>query len=294
MSDTLTDLRRRIKTTDDLRAVVKTMKAMSAASITPFEQAVDSLRDYFRTVELALSVCMTTTEMDVVELTQHDSALPSGFLVHGTDQGMVGQFNEYLVEDAVQRIKDTGTAPIIWAIGERVQLRLENEGLSVIQTFPTPSSVTAITPLVTELLLEMQSCREREEVGPIFQLHNRPIIRGTYEPQLTSLLPLDAQWRQRIASVPWPTKFLPEMIAGDPNDLASMIREYLFTSVFQACAESCAAENAARLAAMQLAEKNIDDRRHILDLDHNRQRQTTIDEELFDLVSGFESLKAPN
>lgn len=288
MADSLIGLRRRIKTTDDLQAVVKTMKAMSAASIASFEEAVTSLREYHSTVEFALSVWFRSTDSPPA---RDDSSLPTGLLVIGTDQGMVGQFNEQLVNDVVDRVTRTETPAAIWTVGERVQMRLENAGFEVARVFPTPSSVNAITPLVTEMLLEMENCREQSKVGAIFQAYNRPDVWGAYENEYTQLLPLSDQWRERKRSLPWPTKLLPEIILPNPDDLPTLIREYLFTSLFKACAESCAAENAARLAAMQLAEKNIDERRRLLDLVFKQQRQTTIDEELFDLVSGFEALK---
>ena len=44
---------------------------------------------------------------------------------------------------------------------------------------------------------------------------------------------------------------------------------------------------------MQLAEKNIEERQQGLRFDFNRQRQKVIDEELFDLISGFEALSSP-
>jgi DNA anti-recombination protein RmuC len=56
------------------------------------------------------------------------------------------------------------------------------------------------------------------------------------------------------------------------------------------CAESLAAENGSRLAAMQRAEKNIDDMVEDLNQTFHRLRQSSIDEELFDVVSGYESI----
>jgi F-type H+-transporting ATPase subunit gamma len=50
-----------------------------------------------------------------------------------------------------------------------------------------------------------------------------------------------------------------------------------------------AAENASRLAAMQRAEKNIDELLDELSLKFHSLRQSSIDEELFDVVSGFEA-----
>ena len=71
---------------------------------------------------------------------------------------------------------------------------------------------------------------------------------------------------------------------------AALIREYLFVSLFQACAESLASENASRLAAMQRADKNIDELLEDLNGIFHRLRQSGIDEELFDVISGFEAL----
>jgi len=71
---------------------------------------------------------------------------------------------------------------------------------------------------------------------------------------------------------------------------SSLIREYLFVSLYRAFAESLASENASRLASMQVAERNIEDRLVDLSAQFHQQRQSSIDEELFDLVAGFEAL----
>jgi F-type H+-transporting ATPase subunit gamma len=72
--------------------------------------------------------------------------------------------------------------------------------------------------------------------------------------------------------------------------LHALIREYLFISLFRACAESLASENASRLAAMERADKNIEDLLAQLHGTFHQLRQSGIDEELFDVISGFEAL----
>ncbi len=72
--------------------------------------------------------------------------------------------------------------------------------------------------------------------------------------------------------------------------LRALIREYLFIVLFRACAESLASENASRLAAMQRAEKNIDSLAKNLNRSFSLLRQNSIDEELFDVIAGFNSL----
>ena len=79
-------------------------------------------------------------------------------------------------------------------------------------------------------------------------------------------------------------------MGGNTVTLRALIREYLFISLFRACAESLASENASRLAAMQRADKNIDELLEDLNRNFHRLRQSGIDEELFDIISGFEAL----
>ena len=88
----------------------------------------------------------------------------------------------------------------------------------------------------------------------------------------------------------WSTRQLPEVLNGGKRALLAFVREYLFVSLFKACAESLASDNASRLAAMQRAEENIDELLEDLNRSFHRLRQGGIDEELFDVGSGFEAL----
>jgi F-type H+-transporting ATPase subunit gamma len=156
--------------------------------------------------------------------------------------------------------------------------------------FPVPNSVKAITPLVGQIQIESELHRAKGEYSRLYVFHNRPQSGSLYEPVSQRLLPLDAEWQQGLAQVRWPTRNLPEVLCGGTATLLALIREYLFISLFRACAESLASENASRLAAMQRADKNIDELLEGLNGTFHRLRQSGIDEELFDVVSGFEAL----
>ncbi len=67
--------------------------------------------------------------------------------------------------------------------------------------------------------------------------------------------------------------------------LHALIREQLFVSLFQACAESLASENASRLAAMERADQNIEERLTDQGGRFHARRQSSIDEELFDITA---------
>jgi F-type H+-transporting ATPase subunit gamma len=71
---------------------------------------------------------------------------------------------------------------------------------------------------------------------------------------------------------------------------SSLLRQYIFVSIFRACAESLASEYASRLAAMQAAEKNLEERLDEVTGRYRWLRQNVITSELLDVVAGFEAL----
>lgn len=295
MSDTTASLRRKIRSAGDLQSVVRTMKAMAASSIGQYEQSVRALGDYYRAVELGLGACFRKSERSasMLERERPTEASAIGAVVFGSDQGLVGQFNDVVADYAIKTLAALPGKPQVWAVGERVHARLADAGLPPAGLFPVPNSVQAVTPLVGRIQIESEARRAKGEVARLYVFHNRPQSGAIYEPVGQRLLPLDAQWQQGLANVPWPTKALPEVMGGGTGTLRALIREYLFISLFRACAESLASENASRLSAMERADKNIDELLERLRGTFHGLRQRRIDEELFDVISGFEALTGP-
>ena len=288
MSNTTESLRRKIASAGDLQSVVRTMKAVAASSIGQYEKSTESLGDYYHTVELGLSVCFRTAGEGAAE--QPKATTSTGAIIFGSDQGLVGQFNDVVTDFAVKTLASLTNKVQVWAVGERVRSRLEDAGLKPIGTFAVPNSVKAIPPLIGQMLIEHEKHHGRDEVTELHLFYNRPTSGAGYDPVTQRLLPLDETWRGNLAKLPWPAKNLPEVLGDGTATLRALIREYLFVSLFRACAESLASENANRLAAMQRADKNIDELLVTLQGNFNRLRQSSIDEELFDVISGFDAL----
>jgi len=291
MSNTTASLRRKIGSAGDLQSVVRTMKALAASNIDQYEQSVHALADYARSVELGLSICFRK----IAPLAQLETNAGSGegaigAVVFGSDQGLVGRFNDVVADDALQSLAKLPGKPQVWAVGERVYAHLMDAGLSLQGQFAVPTSVKAITPLVGQILIESEALYSQGVISELRLFYNRPTSGAIYAPVSQRLLPLDASWQRHLAELPWPTKSLPEVMGGEADTLRALVREYLFVSLFRACAESLASENASRLAAMQRAEKNIGELLEELNGSFHRLRQSGIDEELFDVVAGFEAL----
>ena len=209
----------------------------------------------------------------------------------GSDQGLVGQFNDVVADFAIKTLAALPGKPQVWAVGERVHARLADAGLPLIGLFAVPNSVKAITPLVGQIQIESEAPSGQGRVmrDSISSTTARSPARSTSR-SASGCCRSTRNGATSWPNVRWPTGNLPEVMGGGTATLRALIREYLFISLFRACAESLASENASRLAAMQRADKNIDELLEDLHGTFHRLRQSGIDEELFDVISGFEAL----
>jgi F-type H+-transporting ATPase subunit gamma len=297
MSNTTAALRRQIGSAEDLKSVVRTMKASAAAAIGQYERSVAALADYAHTVEVGLGLCLRPGRAGALEpqarppreAAEHTEVHA---VVFGSDQGLVGGFNEVVVDHALAELASMPNTTL-WAVGERAHARLLDAGRAPAGRFAVPGSVNHITQLVAQLLLKVQA-PDGAAPGPahgstLILFYNRPGDTG-YAPVSQRLLPLDEHWQRGLAGSAWPTSQVPEVLGTGPQALRAFIREHLFVSLFRASAESLASENASRLAAMQRADRNIGELLTSLGAEFHRLRQSGIDEELFDLIAGFNAM----
>jgi F-type H+-transporting ATPase subunit gamma len=291
MSDSAASLRRQIDSATDLQSVVRTMKALAASSIGQYERSVHALADYYRTVELGLGACLRSAGPSALRQRGQVSAATRGVsgVVFGSDQGLVGRFNEAVADHAIAALAELPATPQIWAVGERVHARLVDAGVPPVGRFEVPTSVEGITALVGQILVKSQARGTHDADSELLLFYNSPVQGASYASVSQQLLPLNEDWRRAHAARPWPGQNLPQLIGGGET-LSALFREFLFVSLFRACAESLASENASRLAAMERADRNIDELLGTLRGDFHRVRQNGIDEELFEVVAGFEAL----
>jgi F-type H+-transporting ATPase subunit gamma len=206
---------------------------------------------------------------------------------------MVGRFNEQIATYALERMNELQIAHedrSVLAVGMRVAARLEASGQAIEESFSVPGGIAGITPLVQDLLLQIDHWRFESELEQIVIFYNSPRSGAAYEPDITYLLPVDLVWLRRLQRKPWPTRMLPTFTMDWADLFAALIRQYFFVGLYRALAESLASENASRLASMQAAEKNIEEKMAELNAAFHRERQRAITEELLDIVAGAEAL----
>lgn len=286
-------LRRTIAVTEELHSVVKTMKALAGVNIRQYERAAHAIAEYNRTVEMGLQIAL-----------HHFPAhpLPFGYtpkgkvgaIIFGSDQGMCGQLNDQVVSHSLRALKKLAVHhkdQFLMAAGVRAAGQIEAAGRAVEGSVQVPSSTAGIGAAVDEVLSRIDEWYSKRGIDFVVLFYARPVSGAWYRVRGVRILPVDQEWINSLKAKRWPSRVYPTFTLDEKALFKSLIREYLFVSLFRAFAESLASENASRLASMQVAERNIEDHLRALTTESRQLRQMTITSELLDIIASFESLR---
>ncbi len=290
--ESIESLRRKIVTAGELGSVVRTMKALAAVSIHQYQKAVEALTEYNHTIETGLQIALRgNSEWAVKARPAPRNRLIA--VVLGSDQGMCGQFNELIGEYARKSLeKRNGSEDHheMLVVGGRIAGLLSDMGMNVREMFPVPNGVTGIIALVQDLLIKIEEARSLLDLDQVIVFYNKQVSNTKFTPSEEQLLPVDLEWLNRLKKREWPCRSIPTYTMEWDRVFSALIWQYLFVSIYRAVAESMASENAGRLASMERAEKNIQERIEELNLKYNQCRQLSITEELLDIVAGYEAI----
>jgi len=291
--ETAESLRRSIAITEELQSVVKSMKALAGVNIRQYERAAHAVAEYNRTVEMGLQIALQRLAPHALP-PRHAPGRQVGAIVFGSDQGMCGPLNDQVVSHAaraLQKMAIRREGQFTAAVGVRAAAQLESLGRTVETTVKVPSSTAAINAAVEEVLQKIEEWHSKRGIELVVLFYARPVSGAWYHVRGVRLLPVDIEWINSLKSRPWPSKVIPTFTMDETQLYQALIREYLFVSLYRAFAESLASENASRLASMQVAERNIEDRLRALTAESRQLRQTAITSELLDIIASFEALR---
>jgi len=290
--ETLESLRKSVDATRDMQSIVRTMKALAAVSIRQYERALASLSDYDGAIALGLQVVLEHTK-ESAPRRRREQSRHVGAIVFGSDQGLCGRFNDQVTDFALRAMEKFRAAPDsqrLLAVGSRAQFSLEQRGQHVQAGVQVPGSAAGIAGCVRSILLVVEEWRARADITDVVLFYNAHRGDAARGPASLHLLPVNTERIRDRRRADWPSRSLPTYSMAQPALLAALVRQYLFVSVFRACAQSLASEHASRLESMQLAEKNIENHLGELEAAYRQRRQEEITVELLDVVAGYEAL----
>ncbi len=288
---TLESLQKRIKTTQDLRNIVSTMKALSSVSILQYDEAALSLKGYQKNIRDAFHAMIKRG--DLPSRLKPAAAGKTLIILVGTDSGLVGRFNTEIVKKALLDLQENKTPlsdTLFLTVGKRMMAAADSHHLNIFAKYAISNSIKVVNSLAGTLIIKIfEAMQSRKVTNVLVYYHKREQASATTLEKMT-LLPFDEKNYERLRQKPWKTNNIPLITMKPKALLDTLIKEYLMIQMCAALTYSLASEHHTRMVNMQNAEKNIDESLEHLNLEYQQKRQDAITEELIDVVSGAQAL----
>ena len=292
--DSLEGLQKRIKTTQDLRSIVSTMKSLSAVSIIQYDTALKSLLEYGKTIDAGASALLRNGVLNAAKPPKiaSDKKRVLAVLI-GSDTGLVGKINRDVTDFAFQTLREKGVdanqAHFI-AIGRQIINLMESREYSLEASYPVSNSIKAVSTTAAAVLVKIDEVLHTHGITHVYLFYNRK--RGvSVRPHSSLLMPAGEEWLAKIKERKWESRRFPVFSMSPQALFSSLVQERLLIELSTALTDSLTAEHHTRLMTMQAAEKNIDENLERMNLEYQQMRQENITTELLDVVSGAEALR---
>ena len=282
----LQSIKKRINSAGNLQTIVSTMKAHASSSINEFQNAADASMNYRKILDKGIYIILSKDKK--IRTSQgHEKGITIN-IIFGSDYGLAGKFNERISSFALNNINQS-EGDIILIFGQQIFSRLKAD-LEISKTLTVPQTKEGITPMVQNLLFEIEEYMEKKPIKEIMLYYCKPGDESIFEEEKEKLFPVDFKKLEK-KEMDWKSNSIPTYLINKENLFSDLIQQYFFITLYRSFCFSLASENASRLASMQAAEKNIDERLDDLNSEYRRKRQNQITEEINDVISGFKSIR---
>ncbi|HZW98547.1 MAG TPA: F0F1 ATP synthase subunit gamma [Trueperaceae bacterium] len=285
-------VRRRLESAESLGGVVSTMKSLASVRVHQYRRTMRALDASTLTLDRAARAILYL-HPELAEPEPPERYAKTAAVVFGSDRGLCGPFNDRMARYAVGELTSgrAGEVGGVVAIGRRLAGRMRAAGVEPGELLSAPSSLDNVDVAVARLLDLIDEWRHTGRAGRIWLIYARPAGATSFMPRNVQVLPIDPVWLRYLRDRPWPSKRVP-MEFSEPRSLVQgVIRQRMALAFVKAFGSSLAAENASRLAAMEAASRNIDERLERLRTAYHSARQTAVTEELLDIQAAAEALR---
>ncbi len=278
----LRDVKDRIDSVTKTRKMTQAMKMVAASKFKRASQRALAFRPYLDELELLFKLSLSSADQSDILVSGNNSENEAVLMIAG-DKGLCGGFNANILKFVTAYLQNRTNPVELYILGQKGYQCFKSS------TFKITKFVEKGIDQITlddskDLLEELTSRFKNGELGKVSLLHNEFKSAVSTTQANKQLLPLSGN---ELSDAPTDSY----VIEPDPDTLFKTLSvDYLTLNLFQGILESIAAEQGARMAAMDAATDNAGEMIKGLTLEYNRQRQAQITTELSEIVAGAEAL----
>ena len=280
------EIKRRIGSIRNTQKITKAMEMVASVKLRKARNQILNARPYAeRIAEIAskLHGSFTNSTSPLLALREVKKI---GLVTIGSDKGLCGGFNSNIVRKTVEFIREKNDKEIVLTlVGKKVTDAFRRRNVVIADKYndvffkPNYSHAAEIGQKLLKTFLS-------HDIDQVVIIYNEFKSTVSQKVRLERLLPVPpVKSKHRNTGIVY--IFEPE--GGECLD--SLLSKYFISQIWRGILESHAAEQGARMAAMNGATKNAGELINKFTLFYNKARQASITKELLEVVSGAESLR---
>jgi F-type H+-transporting ATPase subunit gamma len=289
---TIEALKKRIKTTEDLREIVSTMKSLSSVSILQYEQANNALEKYRQNLHDAFHAYVK--KEGIPSMPNSEGLNKYLIILIGSDSGMVGKFNKEIILSVKAELKKQNIHwkdVLFMTIGKRITMLAEQAKFKIYAKYPIANSAKMVNSIAETVIMRLDEATQKEGINRVAVWYHKKMKSTSVSLHKEELIPFDTSSLIELKNKPWETNNVPLLPLDKSQMFSALLSEHLSIAVASQLNYSLAAEHYTRMTNMQNAEKNIDESLEAMNLEYQQKRQENITDELIDVISGAEAMK---
>ncbi|MDR1737892.1 MAG: F0F1 ATP synthase subunit gamma [Candidatus Symbiothrix sp.] len=288
----LKEIKNRIASVKSTQKITAAMKMVASAKLRKAQGRIENFLPYQNKLNEILQSFLSSLSEFESDLAEVREIRRVAIVVLSSNSSLCGAFNSNIIKllkDRLAQYKHLAQENIeIYPIGKKVEdqvrkLALSNPlkgGHTDLMDAPDFDGARQITDtLVSDFL--------HKKIDKVELLYNHFKSAGVQVPTTEQYLPIQLHLQE--ADEKRMTEYIvePDMTSV----LQALLPKTLRSKLFAVLLDSAAAEQAARVVAMQIATDNAGDLLDELTIQYNKQRQQAITSELLDIIGGSEALK---
>ncbi|TDT62393.1 ATP synthase F1 subunit gamma [Fonticella tunisiensis] len=276
----LLEIKRRIRSIRNTQKITKAMGLVATVKVRKLKERSDSSNPFYEVFNEAIkNIALSIDLNDSIYFRQNNSDTDV-YIVITSDSGLCGSYNANVINKALEHMY--GKKVLLITVGERGKsffTRNKYETLAeFVEVGDTPSLKDA-----QEILRPALEVYREGKVRNIYIVYTRFYSPVKQEVEVLKLLPVERPGETSRSEM--------EFDPSPDSVLDYAIPSFLRAAVFNALTNSTTSEYSIRMTAMDAATKNAGDILDKLNLEYNRARQSSITQEITEIVSGAEALK---
>jgi len=288
----LRDLRKKIDAVKKIGQITKAMNMVASAKLRGLQGRLEGFRPYRARFETVLGRILASPGLNKsrIALLQEREVKRVGIVLITADRGLCGAFNSNLIKEAenlIRRFRKEGKEVELLTVGKKGYTYF-NRKVPIREAYPEVMARVLVQD-ARRIARSATQAFLNGEWDEAYLIYGKFINIVKQVPVVEPFLPLRFSKAEEEKEASKITAYLYE---PDEEELLPVILpQYLNTLVFAAMLETAVSEQAARMTAMDNANRACTDMVKQLTLYYNKVRQASITKELMDIVGGAEAIK---